>query len=130
MPRLLSLARRLAAVVGFQSNRKQGESSSMTIPELLEQRAAELGDQTYLICEDVEYSFAAVHEHAARVAVNLAKRGVGKDSKIALLMGNCMEFVYVFLGAGRIGAVTVPVNPMLKPEEIAYIVGNADAEVL
>ncbi|MBI4559796.1 MAG: long-chain-fatty-acid--CoA ligase [Candidatus Hydrogenedentes bacterium] len=102
----------------------------MTITQLLETQAETVGDKTFILCDDVAYSFRQIHEQAARVAVNLAKRGVKKDDKVVLLMGNCLEFVYVFLGAGRIGAVAVPINPLLKPDEIAYITGNSDAETL
>jgi len=102
----------------------------MTIPELLQTRAEELGQQTFIIFEDQDFSYHDVHEKACRVAANLAKRGVGKGDKIVVLMGNCMEFIYLFLGAGRIGAVIVPVNPLLKPDEIAYITTNADANTI
>ncbi|MCX5758206.1 MAG: long-chain-fatty-acid--CoA ligase, partial [Candidatus Hydrogenedentes bacterium] len=79
---------------------------------------------------DNEYGYKTIYDRGAWIAANLAKRGVGKGDKIVLLMGNCMEFIYLFLGVGRIGAVIVPINPMLKPEEIAYIATNADATTL
>ena len=102
----------------------------MTITELVEQQAKALGDKTYLHFEENEYSYRHMHEVSARVAANLAKRGVGNEEKIVLLMGNCVEFLYLFFGVGRIGAVIVPVNPTLKPDEIAYIADNADATTL
>ena len=102
----------------------------MTITELVEQQAKALGDRTYLHFEEQEFSFRHMHEFGCRVAVNLAKWGVGNEDKIVLLMGNCVEFLYLFFGAGRIGAVIVPVNPTLKPDEIAYIANNADATTL
>lgn len=102
----------------------------MTISGLLETRANELGGKTFILCDDQEYSYQQAHHNAVTVAANLAARGIGKDDKIVLLMGNCLEFLEVFLGAGRIGAVTVPVNPLLKPDEIAYIINNSDARTL
>ena len=102
----------------------------MTIPQLLEERAQALGDKTFIICDGEEVSYAETNERACCVAGNLAARGVAKGDKIVLLMGNCVEFVAVFLGAGRIGAVVVPVNPMLKPAELAHIVNNSDAETV
>ena len=66
----------------------------VTIPELLEQRAQEFEDRTFIICEDVEYSFRTLHENTCRVAANLAARGLGKDDRIVLLMGNRIEFLY------------------------------------
>jgi len=106
------------------------EGYVVTIPELLEQRANERGDETFLFFEDEEYSYKTLHEDACRVAANLAARGLREGDKIVLLMGNALEFLYVFLGAGRIGAVIVPVNPLLKPDEIAYITNNAEATTL
>jgi long-chain acyl-CoA synthetase len=102
----------------------------VSIATLLEERAQQHGSRTFLICEDREYSFETMQEHSVRVAVNLAGRGVQRDDKIVLLMGNCLEYLYVFLGAGRIGAVVVPVNPTLKAEEITHIANNSEAETL
>lgn len=104
--------------------------SGVNISELLEERARQHGQRTFLICEDREYSFETIQDQSARVAANLAAHGVGRGDKIVLLMGNCLEFLYVFLGAGRIGAVIVPVNPTLKADEIAHITNNSEAETL
>ena len=102
----------------------------MTIPQLFEQKANEHGDKAFLFFEDEEYSYRALHENACLLAANLAKRGMGEGGKIAFLMGNQAEFLYLFAGAGRIGVCIVPVNPVLNPEEIVYIVNNSDATVL
>jgi long-chain acyl-CoA synthetase len=102
----------------------------VTIPQLLEEQAARLGDKPFVLLDDNKYSYREINERATRVAVNLSRRGVEPGGKIVLLMGNCLEFLYLFLGAGRIGAVVVPVNPTLKPDEIAYISANSDAETL
>lgn len=102
----------------------------MTIPELLEKRTQREPDRTFVFCDEKEYSLRLLNENACRVAANLAKRGVRPEEKVVLLMGNCMEFLYLFVGLGRIGAVMVPVNPTLKPDEIAYIVNNADATTI
>jgi long-chain acyl-CoA synthetase len=102
----------------------------MTIPELLEQQARTFGAKNFVLCDDQTHSYQAIHEGATRVAENLARSGVGRGDKVVILTGNCMEFIYLYLGLGRIGAVLVPVNPTLKPEEIAYIVHNSDAETI
>ena len=54
--------------------------------------------------------------------------GVQQGDKVVLLMGNCLEYLYVFRG-GRIGVI-VPVNPTLKADEIAHITNNSEAETL
>ena len=102
----------------------------MNIANLLEERACQYGGRTFITCDDKDYSFETVHANSMRVAANLAAQGVGHGDKIVLLMGNCLEFLYVFLGAGRLGAIVVPVNPTLKAEEIAHITNNSEAETL
>ena len=102
----------------------------MTIAELLESQAGRLGDRTMLIYNDQNHSFAQVNDSSGRVAGNLKARGVADGDKVVVLSGNCPEFIYCFLGLGRIGAVIVPVNPMLAIEELLYIVNDSDAETL
>lgn len=109
---------------------RRRESNTVTITELLEVQAGQLGDKPFVLLENETLTYREIHERSCRVAVNLAKRGVGPGDKIVLLMSNCLEFLYAFLGAGRIGAVAVPVNPTLKPDEIAYIAADSDADTI
>ncbi|MCC6699588.1 MAG: long-chain-fatty-acid--CoA ligase [Candidatus Hydrogenedentes bacterium] len=102
----------------------------MTITHLLEERAQSEGERVFVFCEGEEVTYRDMRDRAKRVAANLHAAGVRKGDKIVLLMGNCLEFLYVFLGAGRVGAVVVPVNPMLKPGELAHIVSDSDAETI
>ena len=101
-----------------------------TIAGLLEGQARKYADKTLVFCEKHEYSYVQINEYAARMALNLAKHGVGEGDKVVAVMGNCMEALYLFLGLGRIGAVLVPVNPALKPDEIAYIINDSEAETV
>lgn len=101
-----------------------------TIAHLLELQAAPFAAKNFVLYEDTEHTYEHVHTHACRVAENLRRAGVKHGDKIVILAGNCMEFLYLFLGLGRIGAVLVPVNPTLKPDEIAYIVQDSDADTL
>jgi long-chain acyl-CoA synthetase len=102
----------------------------MTVHELVEARAAELGDKTFVLFKEDEVSFSELAERMRRVAGGLAKLGLGKGDKIALLLPNCLEFLYSFFGAMTLGAVVVPVNPLLKEAEVSYIINNSDATAI
>jgi long-chain acyl-CoA synthetase len=102
----------------------------MTIAELLETQASSFGERTMVIYNDQNISYHQCNDFAGRVAGNLKARGVADGDKVVLLSGNCPEFLYCFLGLGRIGAVIVPVNPILALEELLYIINDSDAETL
>ena len=63
-------------------------------------------------------------------AAALARRGVAAGDRVLLLTLNRPEVVISVFGINRIGAIAVPINIRLTPPEIAYIVDDADADVL
>ncbi|HVS68262.1 MAG TPA: AMP-binding protein, partial [Mycobacteriales bacterium] len=65
-----------------------------------------------------------------RVAAGLAARGVVKGDRVAILMTNRPEFVETTLGANAAGAIAVPLNFRLAPDEVAYILGDSGARVV
>lgn len=101
-----------------------------TITHLLERKAEQYGPNIFYHGEGEPCSFQELRDKAALVAANLAARGLEEHDKVLVLMGNSIEFLYIFFGLGRIGAVCVPVNPQLKPDEIAYIANNAEARMV
>ncbi|XP_059624944.1 4-coumarate--CoA ligase 2 [Cornus florida] len=64
------------------------------------------------------YSFAETHLLSRKVAAGLASLGIRKGDVIMLLLQNCAEFVFAFMGASMIGAVTTTVNPFYTTSEI------------
>lgn len=63
-------------------------------------------------------------------AAALARRGVGFGDRVLLLTLNRPEVVISVFGINRLGAIAVPINVRLTPPEIAYIVDDADADIL
>lgn len=102
--------------------------ASLTLGGLLAERAAELGDKTYLFFGDETCSYAELDRRVDRVAVALRALGVRRGSHVNVHFGNRPEFVELFFAAARIGAVLNPTNLALGPAELAYIVDHADAE--
>lgn len=71
-----------------------------------------------------------VQDESLRVARALLARGVGPGDNIAVWLPNHPEWLLLWLGAMRIGAVVVPVNTRYKPEEVAYVLRTSDATCL
>ncbi|XP_044477449.1 4-coumarate--CoA ligase 2-like [Mangifera indica] len=64
------------------------------------------------------YSFAETHLICRRAAAGLAGLGIKKGDVIMILLQNCAEFVFSFMGASMIGAVTTTANPFYTSAEI------------
>jgi acyl-CoA synthetase (AMP-forming)/AMP-acid ligase II len=100
--------------------------------ELLEARAAAAPDKIFLISEADGRQWAYREFDAAvnRVANMLATRGVGRGRVVSLLLPNSAEYVIAYFACFKLGALAGPVNSLLKPEEIAYVVRNSEARTL
>jgi long-chain acyl-CoA synthetase len=70
------------------------------------------------------------YERARATGLGLAALGIEKGDRVALLSENRLEWLYTDMGALGIGACLVPIYTTLTAEEVAYIVGNAEASVL
>ena len=69
-------------------------------------------------------------EKANRVANMLIDRGVNKGDKVAILMFNCLEWLPIYFGILRSGAVAVPFNFRYTSKEISYCLNLAEVDVL
>ncbi len=75
-------------------------------------------------------SYAALAALQGRVAGGLIAAGIERHDRVALCLSKTIEFVAGAFGASQAGAVFVPVNPVLRPEQVIHILGNCDARVM
>jgi long-chain acyl-CoA synthetase len=75
-------------------------------------------------------TWAAYHDRALRVGLGFVALGVERGAHIGVLAENRIEWVLSQLGAGLVGAVTVGVYPTSPTNEVAYVLGHADAQVV
>lgn len=85
------------------------------------ERVAEFADRPCLIdgATDKTYCFAEVELISRKVAAGLANLGLQQGQVVMLLLQNCIEFAFVFMGASVRGAIVTTANPFYKPAEIA-----------
>ncbi|MDD5085579.1 MAG: long-chain fatty acid--CoA ligase [Candidatus Omnitrophica bacterium] len=65
-----------------------------------------------------------------RLSSSLSKEGVRKGERVAILLPNSPEFITAYLAVLQCGATVVPINFLLKPEEIEYILSHSEASFL
>jgi acyl-CoA synthetase (AMP-forming)/AMP-acid ligase II len=100
--------------------------------QLLEQRAANAPNKVFLISEaDARrWTYGEFDAAVNRAANMLASRGVKQGDVVSLLLPNSAEYIIAYFACFKLGALAGPVNSLLKPEEIAYVVGNSEARTL
>ena len=77
-----------------------------------------------------EITWRTFNEKANRVAHLLLQRNVKKGDKVGILMMNCLEWLPVYFGILKSGAIAVPLNYRYASDEIEYCVDLADISVL
>ena len=75
-------------------------------------------------------SYAALELATSRFAGALARAGVAREHRIALLLLDSIDFPVAFWGALRAGVVPVPINTLLPHEQVGYILADARAEAV
>ena len=128
----------------------------MPITELLEENARKYGNDVCLVeinpqiqetrrmlwkdfdliqpTSDLSYrreiTWHVFNEKANRFAQLLISRGVKKGDKVAILLMNCLEWLPIYFGILKTGALAVPMNFRYSSEEIKYCLDLAEADVL
>jgi fatty-acyl-CoA synthase len=95
--------------------------------DLPRRTAARYPNKPGLIDGDTVLTFAELEEVIDRTAAALTAAGLGKGDRLALLSHNCWEFVVLNFATARLGVLLVPINFMLGPDEIAYILDHSGA---
>jgi fatty acid CoA ligase FadD22 len=97
------------------------------LAERLAMLAARSGwlDRTAFLVEGRRHSHGEVHDGAARTATLLARQGVRPGDRVLIALPDGIEFAWAFLGAARLGAIAVPVNPQLAAADHAVMAEDA-----
>ena len=92
--------------------------------------ADEAAGRPFLYYFDTAVTGAAVEADSDALAAALAARGLGQGDRIALFLQNVPQFVIAMLAAWKLGAIAVPVNPMLKERELRYVLADSGAKAI
>ena len=100
------------------------------IHHLLAGSAAACGDAPALTFKDVTVTYAQLWREVADFGGGLSALGVRRGDRVAVYLDKRIETVAALFGASASGGVFVPVNPLLKPRQVSYILQDCDVRVL
>jgi len=96
------------------------------IGDLVSRSRRDSGTEPYSFMGGERISFQALNEKSCMAANAFTKLGIKRGDRVAFMTHNCMSYLYCCFGLAKIGAITVPLNFMLRGEEISYIIGDAE----
>ncbi|MBO9650338.1 MAG: acyl-CoA synthetase [Variovorax sp.] len=108
----------------------QETARRQTLADLLRRSARRYPEKLAIACGETRWTYAEFDAICSRVAGALSRHGVGKGERVAILARNSHAFAALRFALARLGAVLVPINFMLKSEEVAYILRHAGASML
>ena len=88
------------------------------------------GGSPYVLHEDRLVSYEDFGRATCRAANGLAAIGARPGDGLAVLMANCVEYLYLFYGMPRGGFYSVPINTGLKGDGLKYVLTNSDVKYL
>ncbi len=107
---------------------------ALTLPQMLRERARSDAQRVAIRQKDFgiwkPVTWARYHERASHFGQGLAALGLTRGGHVGVIAENRIEWVLAQMGAGLIGAITVGVYPTSPTNEVAYVVGHADIEVM
>ncbi|HUJ95941.1 MAG TPA: long-chain-fatty-acid--CoA ligase [Terriglobales bacterium] len=87
-------------------------------------------DKLAVICGEQRFTYAQFAERAARLAGALIASGAKPGDRVAFLSTNCHRLLEAYYGVLEAGCILLPLNVRLSPQELAYVLNDAEARFL
>lgn len=102
----------------------------MALYDLLLNTAQTHPDNPAVICDEVQFNYSQLKERVDKLASGMKSLGIQKNDKIAVISKNCHRFLEAYFAAAKLGAVLVPINYRLAPDDFVYILNNSKIKIL
>ena len=107
-----------------------GLYTPQVVGELVAERAKTMGDKRFLRFKDQSFTYGDIDRLSNRCAHGFLKLGIAKNDKVSIMLANCPEFLHIWFGCAKVGAVEVPINTSYKGEFLRHIIAQSDSKAL
>src|SRR5579872_7133489 len=123
----------------WQAESEGSELLDITIGDLLDRQAEACSDREALVYScypefgealDIRWTYRDYHERANAVARGLLALGLDKGDHIAIWAANLPQWPLLQMAAAKAGLVLVTINPVLRAQEVEYILKQGDVRAL
>ncbi|MGI4982572.1 MAG: long-chain-fatty-acid--CoA ligase [Janthinobacterium lividum] len=105
-------------------------SGFTSLVDMCEQTFARFPERPAFTCMGATLDYAALDAQSARFAGWLQSRGLGRDSRVALMLPNVLQYPVALVGALRAGCIVVNVNPLYTARELSQQLIDSGAEAI
>ncbi|WP_276501394.1 class I adenylate-forming enzyme family protein [Terrimonas pollutisoli] len=102
----------------------------LTIQYWLKKHATYRSQHTAIVFEDKRLSYRQLYEEVNRLSNAFIAAGIGKGDKVATLLSNSLELLEIYWTCAAIGAVAVPLSPLLRGQGLFNLLDNSDTKLL
>ncbi|HEX5410246.1 MAG TPA: fatty acid--CoA ligase [Terriglobia bacterium] len=100
-------------------------------PVRLKRHAARIfGNKVGVVCENLRFTYHQFDERCDRLSAALLRLGLKKGERVAFLSFNCHRLLEAYYGVPQLGAILMPLNIRLAPEELTYILNDAEPALM
>lgn len=102
----------------------------MIIPEIRAKAVKLYGNKEALVCGNTRFTYQDFDKRVNALCNLLRAHGIEKSGKVAILHPNCHCFMETYYAVAHCGAISVPINYRLTPQDIAFILTDSESAVL
>lgn len=88
------------------------------------------GHKVAIYTDRRNYTYSELQEMVNKTGNAFREMGLGIDDRVMLMMLDEPQFIIMFFGAMKIGAVPIPINTMLTPNDYEYLLNDSRAKAL
>ena len=92
--------------------------------------AAGRADQVAIVCGDERVTYADLHARACAMGRGLRALGIRREERVILILDDTPNFAVTFWATVRLGAVPVPINPLLRVDDYRFFVEDTNARAV
>jgi crotonobetaine/carnitine-CoA ligase len=104
--------------------------SESVVGRLVQEKGRQHKDRVFLTFKGEEITYEQLDIFSDRFANGFKDLGIQKGTKIAIMMKNHPNYLYVWFGSAKLGAVEVPINTAYKGDLLKHLINNSESKLL
>ena len=102
----------------------------MNVGDIIRRTATDYPDRVGIVFQGATFTWEQVNRRINRLAHGLLKLGLARGDRVAILSQSCHQYIEFYFAVAKAGLVGVPLNSMLLPAELEFIINDAGARAL